>query len=160
MAKRRQSEWDERLGPAPNARRQLPPLVSAYFARGREAAASDPSPAKLHRLRLATKRLRYTLELFRQCYGPGLETRLAMLHKVQQLLGEVADGAAAIKFLADAGLARPGQRSRAIGFLRQRTARKQREFWKHWIEVFDAPSRERWWIAYLVRHSRAPARKM
>ena len=160
MAKTIHPEWDERLGPAPNARRQLPPLVLQYFARGREAAASDLSPEKLHRLRLATKRLRYTLELFRPCYGPGLETRLAMLHEVQQLLGEVSDGGAAIRFLGDAALARSGQRSRAIEFLRQRTARKQREFRKHWVEVFDASSRERWWITYLSRHSRAPSRRV
>jgi CHAD domain-containing protein len=160
MAKTSHAKWDERLGPAPNARRQLPPLISEYFARGRQTAASDPSPAKLHRLRLATKRLRYTLELFRPCYGPGLESRLAALHEVQQLLGEVSDGGAAIRFLGDASLARSRQRSRAILYLRQRTARKQREFRKHWVEVFDAPSRERWWVAYLSRHSRAPSRRV
>jgi CHAD domain-containing protein len=160
MAKPRQPKWDERLGPAPNARRELPPLVSAYFVRGRETVASKPSPAKLHRLRLATKKLRYTLELFGPCYGPGLEARLAALHEVQRLLGEVADGAAAIRFLADAGLANPGQRSRAIDFLGQRTARKQHEFRKQWEEVFDAPSRERWWTTYLSRHSRPPVRNV
>ena len=160
MAKKQRLKWDERLGPAPNARRQLGPLVLAYFARGREMAASDSSPEKLHRFRLATKRLRYTLELFRPCYGPGLETRLAALHHVQQLLGDVTDGAAAIRFLADAALATSGQGPRAIDFLRQRTARNQSEFRKHWVEVFDAPARERWWITYLSRHSRPPGRRV
>jgi CHAD domain-containing protein len=160
MAKIQRLKWDERLGPAPNARRQLPPLVSAYFSRGRAAAASELSPARLHRFRLATKRLRYTLELFRPCYGPGFETRLAALHHVQQLLGEVTDGSAAIRFLDEAALATSRQGSRAVDFLRRRTALKQSEFRKHWVEVFDAPSRERWWITYLSRHSRPPVRSI
>ena len=80
-------KWDERAGVAINARRQLPALVTAYYKRVRELLEDDPSAPKLHRVRLATKRLRYTLELFRACYGAGFETRMAELREVQLLLG-------------------------------------------------------------------------
>ena len=95
MSKLHPVAWDERAGAAVNARRELPHLAASYFARVRALLADDPSAPKLHRLRLLTKRLRYTLELFRPCYGPGLDTRLAALRRIQQSLGEVNDSAAA-----------------------------------------------------------------
>ena len=109
------------MGAMRNARRQLPPLVQAYFARVRELLAADPPPAELHAIRLATKRLRYSLELFRPCYGPGLETRLAALQSLQQILGEVNDCVAAERLLEDLLPATPA-RSRAEQFLRRSAA--------------------------------------
>src|ERR1043165_7349357 len=96
-----QIDWVEKIGPAANARRQLPQLVTSYFAFVREQLAGDPSPAKLHRLRLKSKRLRYTLELFRPCYGAGLETRIGELRRLQQLLGEMNDSAATAGLIKD-----------------------------------------------------------
>ena len=150
-------EWDDRVGAAANARRKLPALLAAYFANVRGLLEKEPSPPKLHRLRLATKRLRYTLELFRPCYGPGLETRLAELRHVQQLLGEVNDSVATRRFLSKAMQASP-QRTRVAKFLDQRTAHTALEFRKQWTEVFDAPGRERWWTGYLRREARTPGR--
>jgi len=133
---------------AGNARRELPRLVAGYFERGRALLAKDPSPAKLHRLRLATKRLRYTLELFRATYGPGLETRLAELRHLQQLLGEINDGEAARRLLAKAMKGSP-QKNMVADFLHVRAGAKAQGFRKHWADVFDAPGRERWWTLYL-----------
>jgi CHAD domain-containing protein len=117
MSKPHQARWDDRAGAAANARRELPRLAASYFARVRELLAEEPSPSKLHRLRLATKRLRYTLELFRPCYGPGLETRLAALRRVQQLLGEVNDSGAAGRLLSKSMSAASPQRARILRFL-------------------------------------------
>ena len=99
MARNRRIEWDEKAGVLPNARRELPRLVAAYFSRVREVLAEDGSPRKLHRLRLASKRLRYTLELFRPCYPAGLEERLDALKKLQDWLGEVNDAVASARLL-------------------------------------------------------------
>src|ERR1700693_360897 len=88
MAKANLTKWNERAGAAGNARSTLPKVVGAYFARVREFLRGDPSPAELHAVRLETKRLRYTLELFRPVYGPGLETRLAALRRLQTKVGE------------------------------------------------------------------------
>jgi CHAD domain-containing protein len=153
MAKPHQVEWDERTDAAANARRELPLLVARYFALVRELLAKDPSPPELHRLRLATKRLRYTLELFRPCYGPGLETRLAELRELQQLLGEVNDSAAAARLLAKA-MRKSAQRARVDAFLEERASEKAQEFWQHWEAAFDAAGREQWWTGYLERQGR------
>jgi CHAD domain-containing protein len=157
MGKPHQVEWDEKATAAANARSELPPLVSRYFALVRELLAKNPSPPELHRLRLATKRLRYTLELFQPCYGPGLETRMAGLRELQRLLGEVNDSAATGRLLAKA-MRESAQQARVEAFLKERAAEKAREFRKHWDEVFDAAGREQWWTAYLERQARPPGR--
>ena len=149
--------WSERSGPAVNARRRLPSLVAAYFATGRDLLARDPSPVELHRLRLVTKQLRYTLELFVPCYGPGLRTRIAELRRVQQLLGEMNDSTATGKLLGKTASRGP-QQVKIQRYLQARTARKARAFRKQWTEVFDAPGRERWWTGYLARAAHAPKR--
>jgi CHAD domain-containing protein len=159
MSKLHQVAWDERAGAPANARRELPHLAASYFARVRALLAADPSAVKLHRVRLLTKRLRYTLELFRPCYGPGLETRLAALHRIQQSLGEVNDSAAAGRLLSKSMSSASPQRARVLNFLEERAAVKAQEFRKDWAEVFDAPGQELWWTTYLARHARTPGRR-
>ncbi len=150
MAKALSVSWDERADPAANARRALPRLAAEYFAFVRGFLRKNPAPDRLHALRLATKRLRYTLELFRPCYGPGMETRLAALRVIQQLLGDVNDSVAAARELPKA--------ARARVFLADRAASKAAEFRKHWMETFDAPGQEDVWVRYLARNARRPAR--
>jgi CHAD domain-containing protein len=140
------AKWDERTDAAANARRELPRLAADYFARARKLLAEDPPPAKLHALRLDTKRLRYTLELFRPCYGPGLEARLQSLRRVQQLLGEVNDS------VATAALLPKGARGRR--FLENRAETQAQDFRKHWAETMDAPGQVERWTAYLARNAR------
>ena len=148
MKKPYRAVWDERRGATANARREAPRLAADYFARARNLLAEDPPPAKLHGLRLDTKRLRYTLELFRPCYGPGLEARLERLRRVQQLLGEVNDAVAAAAFLPKGARGRP--------FLENRAEAKAREFRRHWAEAMDAPGQADRWTAYLSRNVRRP----
>jgi CHAD domain-containing protein len=159
MSKLHQTAWDERAGAAVNARRELHRLASGYFARLRALLAGDPSAAKLHRVRLLTKRLRYTLEPFRPCYGPGLDTRLSALRRIQQSLGEVNDSIAAGHLLSHSMSTASPQRPRVLHFLEERAAAKAQEFRKDWAEVFDAPGQERWWTTYLARHARTPGRR-
>ena len=159
MSKLHQVKWDERTGAPANARRELPHLAASYFAQVRALLADDPSAPKLHQVRLLTKRLRYTLELFRPCYGPGLETRLAALRRIQQSLGEVNDSTAAGRLLSRSMRTASPQRARLLNFLEERAVVKAREFRKDWAEIFDAPGQERWWTTYLARHARAPGRR-
>src|SRR5262249_5894171 len=69
----------------------LPRMAVKYFKAGREAANGNPSPKELHRFRIATKRFRYSLELFRPIYGPSLERQLDALRKIQNVLGKLSD---------------------------------------------------------------------
>src|SRR5579871_1012152 len=63
-----------------------------------ERFAYDPDAAHgLHRLRIAAKRLRYTLEIFQPAYdsystiGPAIKDATAWAERVQELLGELHD---------------------------------------------------------------------
>jgi CHAD domain-containing protein len=159
LAKTARIDWNERVGAAANARRHLPPLVRDFFARVRQLLAADPPPAELHMIRLASKRLRYTLELFRPCYGPGLKTRLAALQDLQQILGDVNDCAAAERLVAGLAPESPS-RARAERFLHQRASAKAASLQEKWQQDFDAPGREQWWLQYLASRARAPKRRL
>lgn len=152
--------WQERRSAPVNARRALPGYVSYYFAYVRRVLAGNPPPRELHQLRLATKRLRYTLELFRPCYGRGLEDRLALLRTVQQRLGDVNDAVAAWDLLANK-LGRTAEHERMRKFLADRAEKEAREFRGEWEKLFESPGREQWWGEYLAgtRASRAGKRK-
>ena len=145
--------WNQRQDARVNARRHLPSAVRGYFASVRQLLAANPAPAELHAMRLATKRLRYTLELFRPCYGKGLEVRLAALQRLQQVLGEVNDCAAAERLLEELAPESPA-RARVITFLRRRAAAKAALLRREWHGHFDAPGREHWWLAYLAGNAR------
>jgi CHAD domain-containing protein len=157
MIKPSQIAWNPRLGASLNARRKLPPMMADYFSQVRELLVSDPPPAELHAMRLATKRVRYTLELFRPCYGPGLELRIATLQRLQQVLGEVNDCAATERLIEGLVPTSPA-RTRVRTFLRCRAAAKATELRREWRQNFDAPGREQWWLHYLSRSAKVRGR--
>jgi CHAD domain-containing protein len=141
--------WDESESAAVNARRRLPRMMSEYFAEVREALAGKHSPAALHPIRLASKKVRYTLELFRECYGAaGFDARLRALKDVQTSLGEVNDAVATWRLLASLMPHSP-RRQALREFLKRRAAEKAEEFRAHWTEKFDAAGQERWWTDFL-----------
>lgn len=142
-------EWNERASAEANARRQLPHMMSEYFAAVRDALAEKQSPARLHRIRLASKKVRYTLELFRSCYpAHEFDARLEALKNVQTSLGDVNDAVAAWRLLRKTAPQSP-QREALREFFKSRAAKKAEEFRQHWAEEFDAPGRERWWTEFL-----------
>ena len=47
--------------------------------------------AELHRMRIAAKHLRYTLEIFAPLYGKALRKPLKVVKEIQELLGEIHD---------------------------------------------------------------------
>lgn len=151
MAKKRRIHWDEAGSAGENARAQLPSLAGGYFRSGRKLMASTASPEDLHAFRLKTKRLRYTLELFRPCYGSALEQRLDELRVVQTMLGEINDCQAALKIAARSMKARSAEFSKLKRYLEARSARLTAAFRKHWREKFDAAGREDWWTGHLAR---------
>jgi CHAD domain-containing protein len=146
-----QIEWIPRAPAADNARTRLPKLVAAYFAEGRKLLQSNPAPADLHALRLATKKVRYTLELFKPCYDDGLNERISALKSLQQMLGEINDTVAAERTIEAALGSRTPEMGKVARFLGERGKAKASEFKTHWTKVFDAPGQERWWASYLAR---------
>ena len=129
-----------------NATRRLPQLASRYFATGRQLMKRSTSKG-LHQLQLETKQVRYTRELFRPYYGPGLDKRLTSLRKIQDLLGEIHDSVTTKNFLGR-------KQNLSAKFLQRRIARKRRELNRNWQGFFDAAGQERGWTNYLERFAK------
>ncbi|HLI86993.1 MAG TPA: CHAD domain-containing protein [Bryobacteraceae bacterium] len=146
-------QWDKTSDAVANAQAVLPKLLADYFQLGREVLASNPAPPELHQLRLASKKLRYTLELFKGCYGPGFGERINALKTLQQMLGEINDTVAAERTIGGILVADTEESRRAVDYLRNFGRDKAKAFRKHWTTVFDAPGQERWWTEYLARQA-------
>lgn len=160
MKKRRALPWDPALSTGENARRHLPALTHEFFAAGRELLAGPAAPADLHAFRLAAKRFRYTLELFRPLYGRGLEQKLEAVRRIQSLLGRRQD----CEVLAER-LRLPAQSSENLRAALEKFERQglklEQEFRAYWLDTFDAAGREPLWARYFARPPAAPrARKI
>ncbi len=134
------------------AREALPPIAREFFVAGRKTMSRTPGPEKLHALRLAAKRFRYTLELWEPFYGPAFKAKLERVREIQSILGKRQDCAVMVERLAplsplDQNLQEAQQRLEARG------TRLEREFHEFWHALFDAPGQEEAWIRYLARHS-------
>ena len=143
--------WDDTATAGQNARAQLPAVAGNYFQAGRKLLAGSPEPEDLHAFRLKTKRLRYTLELFRPCYSSSMEQRLESLREIQTLLGEINDCMAALRVAGTNLSVKSRDYVKVERFLQARSKRLAAAFRKHWKEKFDAPGREDWWVGYLAR---------
>jgi CHAD domain-containing protein len=56
------------------------------------ATIQDPSKAaELHQMRIASKRLRYTLEAFAPCFGRRMQERISEVKLLQEFLGDIHD---------------------------------------------------------------------
>ena len=150
--------WDVERTAAENASEKLPGLAREYFAAGRKLESGDASFQMLHRFRLFTKRFRYTLELFRPCYGPGLALRIEGLQTLQQHLGEINDCAATRELLLERDDLSPVQCDWLDGNLQRLAKARIAKFQKHWQDELSPPHKERSWVNYLERFA-APRRK-
>lgn len=150
-------EWNERATPSANAARFLPRLMSDYFTFVRDALGAKPSPARLHKIRLASKKIRYTLELFEECYGKEFAERMQALKDVQTALGDVNDAVSSQRILNEA-MPQSARRKALRSYLKKRAAEKAEEFRVHWMEKFDADGEERRWADFL-KHPRLATRR-
>jgi CHAD domain-containing protein len=63
--------------------------------------ANPTEPEALHALRIVGKRLRYALEIFADCFPPAIkETIYPVVERLQDVLGDIQDGAVGTKRLA------------------------------------------------------------
>lgn len=147
MAKKKK-RWDASKTAAENAATVLPALTSRLFEQGRKAVEAVDSMEALHGFRLRVKRYRYTLELFRPCYGPGIEKRLRKLKELQDRLGILHDCTTAASLAERHDPATwPGEQE-FLEFLARRTEELASEFRGYWREVFDAPGELLSWTRY------------
>lgn len=146
--KHRALPWKAAEPAARNASRVLPEIVRDYFETGRKLDR-DSSARAMHRFRLKTKHLRYTLEAFASLYGPGFKSKLASLRPIQNALGELNDCEV---LLAEVG----GRLSVEVkAFVTRRKDEKRREFLRYWRQEFDAENQQTKWQLYLSRFARS-----
>jgi len=153
LKKKTSMEWDPMAGAGENVRLRLPSVMAEFFALGR-SASTGADPVRLHAFRMAAKRFRYTLEIFRPLYGPGLEARIETVRRIQVMLGDRQDFAVLSARLRNALMP-----SEALLEALRASDEKGREleerFGAYWREEFDLPGAEIRWTRYLVR--RPPA---
>ncbi len=131
---------------ADNARTVLPKMARKYFEAGRQALHHKTPPEELHRFRIATKRFRYSLELFQPVYGPGLKRYIQGLRRLQSTLGDISDNRTIAALL---------DRDKALNAkLQQGLRRKLKQLRQQW-NAFDSEGELDRWKAYL---GRMPAR--
>jgi len=117
-----------------------------------QRGAATPLP-RLHRVRIAAKRLRYTLEFFEEVLGPEAHALIDQMKRLQDHLGEIQDDVVAVTVLRDfltwgtwrhregvptprAPVLAPGVASYLAA--RQRDlAQRLEEFPSHWAEFSD-----------------------
>ena len=133
------------------ARRMLPRLAEVFFREGRRAAARGASAEQLHKFRLASKRFRYTLELFAEFYGPAAAHWVEQLRATQTFLGGISDCAVTRRLVQDLGAS-----AAMVAALKDRQKRKAREFRKAWWEGLGSAGVSRRWVQSLHRPARKP----
>ena len=144
--------WKDKLTLRDNLRRRMPKMAKQYFEEGRQALAPGSSWEEMHEFRLRTKRFRYTLETFRDLYGPGMDLRIESLKKVQTYLGDIND------CIVTSGILEPLEGMEPVRQdLARRAEEKTAKLREFWAESFDAEGAERRWTMYLVRYACRPA---
>jgi CHAD domain-containing protein len=118
-----------------HARSLLTAMTEELFRAGREAARPDSSHQKMHRFRLKTKRMRYTLELFTDVYGRKTENIMEALKSLQAKLGAINDCATTLEMI---------RRDRAAAAVRRLAAEREAAFRSYWKKHFGLPERSRW----------------
>jgi len=140
--------WRETLNLQGNLQRRMPKLARRYFEEGREALTPGTSWEDMHTFRLRTKRFRYTLETFRELYGPAIESRIESLRKVQTYLGDINDCIVTSELIEghpDAARVQEKLAGKADTLTKKLRA--------YWSETFDAPGAEQRFTRYLVTYA-------
>jgi CHAD domain-containing protein len=132
------------------AKRMLPQMAKEYFSGGKDAARGKASAEELHRFRIASKNLRYTLDLFAPLYGTSINGLLQQLKGVQTLLGEINDCATVGRMVAQ-----HQDGSGILSALKKRQRRKAEQFRQHWTAEFSGAAQVRRWTDDL-RHLGGP----
>ncbi len=131
------------------ARALLPPLAAEFFKAGRKTALKG-SAERFHAFRLAAKRFRYTLEVFRPFYGPVYEKRLEQVREIQSLLGKRQDCAVTAALLRPLASIDPAIGT-VLSHVEHRGASLENEFLEFWHHQFDAAGEVLLWQRYLSR---------
>jgi CHAD domain-containing protein len=107
----------------------LPKMTDDLFRAGAEAAKAGSTHHQMHRFRLMTKRVRYTLEAFDPVYGTSTAGIMDSLKGLQERLGNINDCTATLVMVA-----RNRGASTAVGRLVRDRELEFRTYWKRHFE--------------------------
>jgi hypothetical protein len=141
--------WNPDWSAAENAAVNLPLLAAHFLDAGDHVAANTESAAELHAFRLEAKRLRYTLELLRQCYGKAMKARLQLLRGIQDHLGGMQDCVATRALVARVLGRNAPERQQIEAKLAEIEQQHVEGFREHWRAHFEGPANRRRWVQYL-----------
>ena len=130
-------KWSESSSVAVNARTVLPEFFSAFYERA-EPVLKSGDPQALHDFRLAAKKFRYSLEMFRGVHGPGLAQLASLMKELQDQLGAISDCSTTRAMLAES------DSPEFVAWLEARSARRIEEFRRFWQERFDKAAAQKW----------------
>lgn len=138
VARKSAARWRQAMqaGDAPlpveeMAQQELRRRAKLFFRQGSQVAGANADAGELHKVRIAAKKLRYTLELFADLYGPGAEDWLDRIRGAQTLLGGINDCRAVRSLVASLG-----GNPKVETALRRKQRRKTREFQRLWSAGF------------------------
>ena len=131
---------------ARTAQRMLPAMAQEFLESGNEAARAKISPRDLHHFRIASKKFRYTLELFAPIYGPPLESSLERIRRTQELLGDINDCDTVRDLLSQFE-----DVEKMTSWLKKRQRRRIEEFQRYWMDTVAGGEETRRWRALLSR---------
>jgi CHAD domain-containing protein len=163
-------------GPCPAGHRRARAVVGRLTEEllAHEAFVRDPAAVEpLHELRIAAKRLRYTLEAFGPVYAGALDAPVAAAKKIQSLLGDLHDCDVWIAFLP---VFREAERQRHLEFhghargfagllpglerLLEDRREERSALYRRFLEVWDRQREARIWpdlVAMLAERASAEA---
>jgi CHAD domain-containing protein len=151
MAKKQKTLWNSSKSAADNARKVLPGLAEDYLRVAKGLTRGNPSSKALHKSRLETKRFRYTLELFRPCYGASLDRRLKALQQLQQCLGDMNDCVIARQLVFGRRVRRCRELTKFSQFLEARVALRKKDLRTQFQRNLQSAGSRRQWIDFLTR---------
>lgn len=121
----------------------LPGMLKTYLRRGSRAARGSASPKQLHRFRIATKEIRYTLDIFASLYGDAIGDFSEKLKKLQTDLGAIHDCTATSSLVEDAKS--PGGRKEILRELKKRRQKRTGRFLEDYRREFENKDLVRQW---------------
>ncbi len=145
------SRWNGAATSSENAATVLPKLTRRFLRAGRKVAAPETAERELHRFRLKVKQFRYTLELFRPCYGPTLDEHVSKLKKLQGCLGAMNDCASTLALLAKPAFKDLDGTEGLERYLKEQIEKERAAFFTYWERVFNGEDAEQRWVDYLAR---------
>lgn len=147
------STWDPTRTSSENASVVLPRLAQKFFSRGRKLIREKTPDKKLHGFRLRAKRFRYTLELFKPCYGPTLDKYVSAIRRLQDHLGTMNDCAATLALLRTPGLREQAGTRQLKDALKRRITNERADLFAYWQSHFAGEGVEKRWMGYLERYA-------